>query len=226
MKIIAVVPCLNEEKFIENVVAKTNQYVDEVIVADDNSTDKTVELADNCGAYVLTHKSKRGAGQNTWMGIKEALLHDADIIVTLDGDGQHRPEEIPLLVKPILDDKADFVLGTRFINYRSMPVYRRLGISTITAAFNVIGASRVSDAQSCFRAYRRVIFDKIKITEVGFAFSIETLVKIRQSGFRFAEVPINVIYHKELSQNSSQHPVKHGVDMLLAVCKWRVKCEL
>jgi glycosyltransferase involved in cell wall biosynthesis len=226
MKIVAVIPCYNEAKFIENVVYKTKKYVDLVVVADDNSKDNTIELAEKCGAYVVRNLTNvRGTGQNTNRGIQFALQSGADIIVTLDGDGQHNPDEIPQLIKPVIDGKADFVVGSRFMNYKSVPLYRRLGISTITYTYNLFNRVKVSDAQSGFRVHQRRLFDRCHITELGFGFSMETLVKFRYFGFRFREVPIVCIYHGDIKLNSSMHPVKHGLKVLWKTIYWRYKIE-
>lgn len=226
MKVVAVIPCYNEEKFIESVVYKAKKYVDLVVVSDDRSKDNTVKLAENAGALVVKNITDcRGTGQNTWRGIQYALLQNADVIVTLDGDGQHKPEEIPQLIEPILKGKADFVVGSRFTNYKSIPLYRRLGISIITFSYNIFKKVKVSDAQSGFRSHKREVFQNCPITELGFGFSIETLVKFRKHGFRFGEVPIICVYHGDLKLNSSMNPIKHGLKVLWKTLYWRFKVE-
>jgi len=226
LKIIAVIPAYNEEKFISDLIARTKKYVDQVIVADDNSKDNTYLESIKSGAFVVSHKTElRGTGSNTYRGIQEALKQGADIIVTLDGDGQHNPDEIPDVVKPILDNQADFVIGSRYKDF-VVPLYRRFGISVITFLFNLGSSSKVADSQSGFRAHRSKMFESIEITERDFSFSVETLVKIREHNFRMKEVPIKCIYHKNLSDNSTISPVKHGTKVALSVIKWRLKREL
>ena len=111
-KIVAAIPCFNTERTIGNVVVETKKYVDEVIVVDDGSYDKTSEIAKTAGATVITLDRNHGKGA----AMKTAArIADCDILVFIDGDGQHRPEEIPDLVKPISDEKADFVIGSRFL---------------------------------------------------------------------------------------------------------------
>jgi len=111
MKIIAVVPAYNEAKRIGDLVNKLNHLVDMIIVADDNSNDNTVDIVERLGAYVVHNHGKRGFGANTKNGIDEALTRGFDIIVTLDGDGQHKPEEISRLIEPIEKNVADMVVG-------------------------------------------------------------------------------------------------------------------
>ncbi len=128
MKIVAVIPCLNEEHFISDVVFKTIKHVDKVIVIDDGSKDSTALLARDAGAKVISHTFNQGAGAATRTGFEAAIKYGADIVVTLDGDGQHNPDEIPLIVKPLLDGKADLVIGSRFLAEAKVSLYRKFGI--------------------------------------------------------------------------------------------------
>ena len=227
-KIIAVLPCYCEEKYIRDLVINTKQYVDEVIVADDNSSDNTVKEAQEAGALVILNKSSiRGVGSNTNRGLRFALDKGADIIVTLDGDGQHNPKDIKHLIEPILNGQADFVSGNRLTHYKTIPIYRRLGVSVITATYNIFSnPMRVGDAQCGFRAYSRKLLESITIEERGYAFIVETLVKIRKSGFVIAEIPIVCLYHQNLKDNSTANPVSQGLDTMFQLIKWRLKLEL
>ncbi|MHA2031826.1 MAG: glycosyltransferase family 2 protein, partial [Candidatus Kariarchaeaceae archaeon] len=114
-KIIAVIPAFNEAETIEQVIRRTKPYVDQVIVVDDGSTDGTPELAKIAGAVVITHKLNLGVGRTISDGIKTALEDNADIIVSLDADGQHKPEYIPSLTNPIIAKQSDIVIGSRFL---------------------------------------------------------------------------------------------------------------
>ena len=228
MKVVAVIPCYNEAQFIPELVFQTNKLVDISIVADDNSSDRTVEEAEKAGAHIVHNSGERGAGANTQAGIDNALLLGCDVVVTLDGDGQHDPKDIPKLLKPIVDGYADIVIGTRFAaeNKNIIPLYRRFGIKVITWLYNVGSQQKLSDAQCCFRAFSRNTLETISITEPGFSFSVETIIKARGLGFRIVEVPISVLYHHQFSQNSSLNPVIHGIIVVIGVVKWRVKTEL
>ncbi len=224
MKIIAVIPCLNEEKFIADVVNRAGKYVDRVIVVDDGSGDKTSQIAQQSGALVMRHAQSMGAGAATRSGIIEAKKLDAGIVITLDGDGQHNTDEIPRLLTAVTRGHADLVIGSRFINpATNIKLHRRLGISTITFLYNFGMKSRTSDAQSGFRAYGSKFLDCVNITENGFGFSIETLVKARSKGLLTLEVPVSCIYHRYAH---SINPVIHGIRVCLAVLKWRLKIEL
>src|SRR5512133_2588974 len=117
--IIAAIPALNEETAIGSVVLRTKKYVDDVYVIDDGSTDATSIIAKLAGAHVIRHETNLGKG----IGIRDAFLKaremDADILVCLDGDGQHNPDEIPRLLDPIKNDQADMVIGSRFLDISS-----------------------------------------------------------------------------------------------------------
>lgn len=226
MNTIAVIPCHNEQKTIESVVRGALSRVDRVVVVNNLSTDKTAEKASLAGAMVLPCLA-RGAGAATRAGIQYSLQQGADIIVTLDGDGQHDTDDIPVLVKPIKDGAADMVVGSRFLRRGAVaPIYRRAGISIITAAFNVGSRRFVStDAQCGFRAYLAGILVEIGIDDDGFTYIVETLVKARRAGLRIAEAPVRCIYHPDLASNSTQNPVRQGVTSLLAVARWRLREE-
>jgi glycosyltransferase involved in cell wall biosynthesis len=231
-KIIAAIPCLNEEQFIGDIVARAKKFVDKVIVIDDGSTDNTSEAAQAAGAEVVRHERRRGAGAATKSGFEAAKTNNADILVTLDGDGQHNPDEIPRVLAPILHNGADLVIGSRFLqsnlnqsqpistNLNQVPKYRKFGIDVITWLYNLGSRVKVSDSQSCFRAYSRRLLDAVGITENGFSFSVEVLIQSREKGFAITEVPISCIYH---SQGSSLNPIAHGLGVAFAVLRLRIK---
>jgi len=220
-KIIVAIPAYNEEQFISEVVSKTRRYVDEVIVIDDGSTDATSEVARAAGAEVIKHKTKQGAGAATKTAFEAAKRSHADILVTLDGDGQHNPDEISQLLAPILDGEADLVIGSRFLhhNLHQMPKYRKFGINVITFLYNLGSKVRVSDSQCCFRAQNRRLIEAVSITEAGFGFSVQVLIQARRRGFTIKEVPVSCIYH---SQSSTLNPLTHGLGVALTTIRLRL----
>lgn len=222
-KVIAAIPCYNEEKFIGEVVRKAEKYVDLVIVVDDGSHDHTAQAAKAAGASVVRNEVNKGAGAATKSCFEAAEVNHADILITLDGDNQHAPEEITRFIAPIFSGEADLVIGSRFLGYNSnMPRYRKFGIKVITWLFNIGSKVKISDAQSCFRAHSARLLDAIDITESGFGFSVEVLIKAREKGFCIKEVPISCLYH---SESSSRNPVIHGLGVALTVVKLRLKSQ-
>lgn len=228
MKVVAVIPCFDESEYIADVVFKSNELVGMSIVADDNSANGTAEKAEGAGAYIARNFGRHGAGANTKAGIDAALIGDCDIVVTLDGDGQHNPSEIPKLLEPIEKGDADVVIGSRFMNKGNeiIPRYRRFGIKVINWLYNAGRRDKVTDAQCCFRAFKREVLEQMDIAEEGFAFSTEMLIKVRKLGFRIKEVPVSVLYHRQFSRNSTLNPVRHGLSVALGTVKLRLKLEL
>ncbi|MCJ7516112.1 MAG: glycosyltransferase family 2 protein [Dehalococcoidia bacterium] len=224
-KILAVIPCLNEGQFISDIVTRARKYADVVIVIDDGSTDDTAEAAEKAGAKVIKHEVRRGAGAATRSAFEAAKNYDADILVTLDGDGQHNPDEIPQVLAPILRGEADLVIGSRFLkpDIKQAPKYRKFGIDVITWLFNLGSKVKVSDSQSCFRAHSRRLIESVKITEDGFGFSVQVLIQARRKDFVIREVPVSCIYHL---QGSSLNPVAHGLGVAWGVVRLRFRNEL
>ena len=230
-KTIAAIPCLNEQQFIGDIVTRVKKYVDQVIVIDDGSTDNTSKVAQAAGAEVVRHKVNKGYGESIQSCFKAAKRSNADMLVTLDGDGQHNPDEIPQLLAPILEGKADLVIGSRFLqpnlnqsqpistNLYGMPKYRKFGIDVITWLYNFGSKVKVSDSQSGFRAYNRRVLHAFSPTEKGMAISVEVLIQARRKGFVITEVPISCVYH---SQGSSLNPVTHGLGVAFTVIKLRL----
>jgi len=221
-KVVAAIPCYNEEAFIGDIVRQASRHVDQVIVVDDGSRDGTAEAAKAAGAVVVNHDANKGYGEAIGSCFRAARTNGTNIIVTLDGDNQHTPEEIDAVIAPILRGEADLVIGSRFLQRSpemNAPLYRRFGINVITWLFNVGSKVKISDAQSGFRAYAREVIDAINVTDTGMAVSVEVLIKARDNGFVIREVPISCRYD---SHSSTLNPLSHGVGVALAVIRFRL----
>jgi glycosyltransferase involved in cell wall biosynthesis len=217
--VVAAIPCYNEARYIEDVVRRTGDHVDVVVVVDDASTDGTAEVAWAAGAQVQRHGTNRGPGAAARSCLQAGRELGGGVLVTLDGDGQHNPDEIPAVVAPLLAGEADVTIGSRFLGgYNNVAGYRKFGIKVITFLYNAGGRDKITDGQSCFRAYSRRALEMLEITEDGFGFSVETLVQARKAGLRVREVPISCVYHEE---SHSMNPVLHGVGVALMVLKHR-----
>ena len=139
-------------------------------------------------------------------------------MITLDGDGQHNPDQIPLLINAIIDHNVDVAIGSRFLNdTENVSRYRKTGIKIITSASNYGTNFKVTDSQSGFRAYSKDAIDAIHPTEKGMAASTEILLKISNKGLSVAEVPITISYNGD---TSDQHSVSHGVSVLMNTIKY------
>ena len=218
--VVAAIPCHDEAQFIADIVRRARRYVDQVVVVDDGSTDGTSQVAEAAGATVVRHDSNKGPGAAYRSCFEAAKSNGADILMTLDGDGQHNPDELPRILQPLLAGEADLVIGSRFLGEFEIPPYRKFGIDVITWLYNLGSSVKVVDAQSCYRGYSRKALDTLRITEKGFGFSVELLVQAREKGLVIKEVPISCIYH---SASHSINPVIHGVGVALMVVKHRLK---
>jgi len=214
----ACIPAYNEEDTISDLVKSAKKFVDKVIVCDDGSTDKTMNNAKLAGAEIISHKKNQGYGAAITSLFDYCRMQNADVMITLDGDGQHDPNQIPILLDTISEHNVDVVLGSRFLdNKTDTPGYRKRGIKIITSAANYGTDFKVSDAQSGFRAYSKNAIDAIHPTEQGMAVSTEILLKISNKGLSLAEVPITTSYDGDTSE---QNPVPHGVSVLMNTIKY------
>lgn len=215
--IIVGVPALNEEKHIAKVLVTAQKYCDGIIVCDDGSLDMTGEISAKLGAKVLRHERALGYGSALLNIFREANANGAEILVTMDGDGQHDGDEIPELIEPILQGKADIVVGSRFASGNgSVKSYRKAGIKMITAMTNEVTDYKISDAQSGFRAYNKAALRVIRPREMGMGASVEILTQAKSNDLRLAEVPIHISYGED---TSTHNPLYHGVDVVMAAFK-------
>ncbi len=215
---LACIPAYNEESHIENLVKSAKNYVDSVIVCDDGSTDDTASIAKNAGAIVISHKVNQGYGAAIISLFDYARKNNAEIMITIDGDGQHNPDQIPLLLDTITQHNVDVVIGSRFLNQNTKtPGYRKRGIKIITSAANYGTDLKVSDSQSGFRAYSKNAIDAIHPTEDGMSVSTEILLKISNKGLSLAEIPITISYDDDTSE---YNPISHGISVLANTIKY------
>jgi polyprenyl-phospho-N-acetylgalactosaminyl synthase len=197
MKVFCVIPAFNEEKYISEVVARVKPLVDELIVVDDGSSDRTAELARARGAKVLKHLLNSGQGASLETGNQYALSRGADIIFHFDADGQFSVEDIPEVLAPLLEGVAEAVLGSRFMGKESnMPAFKKKIIMPIARLVNcLLLGVKLTDPQSGFRAMTAEAWRKISIEQKGMAHNSEILYKIVKNKIKLKEVPVKVIYH-------------------------------
>ncbi len=215
---LACIPAYNEESHIESLVKSAKNYVDSVIVCDDGSTDDTASMAKKAGAIVISHKQNKGYGAAIISLFDYARKNNAELMITLDGDGQHNPDQIPLLLNTLTQHNVDVVIGSRFLNQNTeAPGYRQRGIKIITSAANYGADLKVSDSQSGFRAYSKNAIDAIHPTEEGMSVSTEILFKISNKGLSLAEIPITISYDGDTSEHN---PLSHGITVLANTIKY------
>ena len=194
MNITVGIPAFNEEKNIGKVIISLKKIVNDVIVCDDGSTDLTKEIAEGLGAKVISHKKNMGYGEAIKSIFNEAKKNESDILVTFDADGQHRPEDIKIIINPIIEQQAEIVIGSRFLkNETDMPNYRKIGVKVLTKVTNMSIKENLTDSQSGLRAYDKKVLQNISLTDSGMGISTEILIKSHQNKFRIAEVPIQIL---------------------------------
>jgi glycosyltransferase involved in cell wall biosynthesis len=215
------VPAFNEEKTIGRVVLQSQKHADKVVVCDDGCSDLTGEIAERLGAEVVRHDRRLGYGAAIQTLFERARNLGADVLVTLDGDGQHDPNDIPSVVQPIMKGEADITVGSRFVDKHLasvMPWYRRAGIKFISKLVDNNTKQGVVDAQSGFRAYSVKSLDKLEVAENGMGASVEILLSARKQGLRIQEVPTSCDYRAD-RRNHVHNPVRHGANVLMSIVK-------
>jgi len=213
MNTLVCIPAFNEEGAIGKLVRKTLSYVDSVVVCDDGSSDNTAKEAENSGAHVIVHDENRGKGSALKSLFEHARHSSADIIVTIDGDGQFLPEEIKKLTKPIIEKTSDIVVGYRFDNDTEMPSYRKIGNKILDHATNIATSIPIRDTQSGFRAYSKNAIELIEFSNDGFTADSEILIDASKHGLRISEEKITVIYDTG-RRTSTKNPILHGSSVL------------
>jgi len=213
MNTLVCIPAFNEEGAIGKLVRKTLSYVDSVVVCDDGSSDNTAKEAENSGAHVIVHDENRGKGSALKSLFEHARHSSADIIVTIDGDGQFLPEEIKKLTKPIIEKTSDIVVGYRFDNDTEMPSYRKIGNKILDHATNIATSIPIRDTQSGFRAYSKNAIELIEFSNDGFTADSEILINASKHDLRISEEKITVIYDTG-RRTSTKNPILHGSGVL------------
>ena len=217
MKIFAVMPAHNEEKTIANIIKRAKKYCS-VIVVDDGSSDNTAKISKKSGAILVRHDRKSGYGKSLKDGIEEALRRKAKIIITLDSDGQHNPDDIPRFID-MINDGYDVVSGSRFLGRNHWGTWKRqLAIKALTFQAFLFSGLRITDIQSGFRAYNTRIFRKIRLKDYGMGFSVELPIKAKKRGFKFKDIPIDIGRPHRIK--SFWSVVKQGIQVGIAIIKY------
>jgi glycosyltransferase involved in cell wall biosynthesis len=214
--VIVVVPSYNEELVIGSIVLKALQQVDRVIVVDDGSEDRTAEVAAFGGAEVIRIGKNSGKAHALCAGLKRAHDLGCTAAVTLDGDGQHTTREIQQVVTPILEGKADLVIGSRFLTRTNgVPFYRRIGQRTLDVMTEIGSGHRSTDTQSGFRAFSKKALDNLNFASTGYNIETDMITHFASRGLRILDVPTTVRY--EVPHKHKKNPVTHGLGVLARI---------
>ncbi|MHB8567549.1 MAG: glycosyltransferase family 2 protein [Nitrososphaerales archaeon] len=214
MKTVACIPAYLEERSIAKVVIGSKKYVDSVIVCDDGSSDMTATIAEMLGAKVVRHKVNVGKGEALRSLFIASRELDVDVMITIDGDGQHDPDEIPRLLEPIVNGTADIVVGSRFLGDKNaIPSHRKIGNKLL----NSLTVSGISDTQCGFRAYGREAIQSILPSEMGMGADSEILMEASRQHLRIVEVPVSVKYG--IGGTSKRNAAYHIIDVFASIIK-------
>ena len=215
VSIMVAIPCYNEEVAVGSVVLRASRFADIVVVIDDGSSDNTHAVARLAGAKVIAHGRNLGKGAAIRTAFSYASEFNYDILVFIDGDGQHNPDEIPKLVAPILAGEADVVNGSRYLNRsdRNTPRYRRVGQRVLDTATNMNTGLNFTDTQSGFRAFAVHTAPAFRFYSDKYSIESEMLLDAAYSGLRIKEVEIGVRY----DVGRRVHPIQHGIRVLVKV---------
>lgn len=195
MKKVAVIPAYNESAVLSDVVRQVRNFVDEVVVVDDGSTDMTTAVAKAAGATVLRHLVNCGQGAALRTGTDYALAGGADLIVHFDADGQQNPLEIDSLVRPVLDGQVEVVLGSRFLSTQNkVPLLRRLILKGGIIFTRFFSGVRLTDVHNGFRVLSRRAAEKIEISQDRMAHASEIIDQIIRHQLSYLEKPVSVRY--------------------------------
>lgn len=206
--IITCIPAYNEGKKISDVINRCKKFCDIILVCDDGSQDDTKQQAITAGANVISHEKNLGKGAALKSLFKLALEKNAEIIVTIDGDGQFLPEEISKIIKPITEKRADIVIGNRLDNPEEMPLYRKTGNKILDRITKIASQLPFKDTQSGFRAYNRKSIESINFSDNGFGADVEILIDAARKNCKILEEKVSVLYNIG-EKTSTKNPVSH-----------------
>jgi len=204
--IAALIPALNAEATVREVVSGTKRHISDVLVIDDGSDDDTGPRAREGGARVIRHEARRGKGAALVAGFSSLLKSGYDAILTLDADGQHDPNDIPGLVRAYDARRPGIIVGSRMSSREDIPRYRLIPNLVGNMFISLATGKRIEDSQSGMRVYSRELLSSITLTSTGYDTETEALIKAGRAGFDIVFVPIRTIY--KTGQESHFRPVR------------------
>ena len=218
LSIAAVIPAYGEEKHIGDVVRRTRQQLDHVLVVDDGSNDHTAARAREAGAEVIVHPQNRGKGEAIKTGLRHWLDRQFTYVVILDADGQHLPEEIDRFVNVALASDAQLFIGTRMNDLSGMPPLRRIVNRYMSKRISRTCGQRIPDTQCGFRMLHRQLVPDVLGGANRFDYETEMLIFASRKGYRIESVPISTVYCDEVS---SIHPIRDTIRFFKLMRRYR-----
>lgn len=195
-----IIPAYNEEMTIGPVVREIKAKGLDCVVINDGSSDKTRQVAENEGAYVISHPTNYGKGASLNDGFRYSLNRNYDYVITMDGDGQHNPNEIDNFLKAAEEDDIQIILGNRMWNPKDMPLIRRLTNRFTSLLISSIVHQKLPDSQCGFRLIKSEVLKIIACTTTKYEIESEVIIRTARAGFEIKSIPIKSIYRGEKSQ--------------------------
>lgn len=218
-KIVVVMPAHNEQSVIGKVLARMPARIDDMalipLVVDDGSKDFTANIARAHGALVVRHLTNLGVGAATITGLRAARQLGAEVIVTMDSDGQHDPDEIESLVRCLLDGPFDVVIGSRLLDHNGMPLSRVAANLLLNAVTYIVYRKIVSDSQSGFKAFSREALEAMDLQSTGYEICSEIIGEMYRKNLRYKSLPVKAVY-TQYSRAKGQ-PFLNGVNIILGL---------
>ena len=216
--IMVAMPAFNEEKSVGRIVTYAKKYAHLVVVVNDCSTDDTANCAEKAGALVINHATNQGYGGAALTAFQTAQKYQPDVMILMDADGQHNPEDIPRFVAKI-QEGHDVVLGSRYLEKESkemIPLYRKIGMRALDVSTHMSAKTlETTDALCGFRAFNQNAYSRIHHLDSKFHGSTDIIVQLSEQGMNFGEIPVNVRY--DLGDTSTKSPVSLGLDLLSGI---------
>lgn len=199
-KVCVLIPSYNEAKTIGGIVKNLRDRHFAVYVVDDGSVDETASRAKASGAVVVVHQKNRGKGASLIEGFKHIMKRDFDAVIVMDGDGQHRVEDIDNFLEKINQTKADIVIGNRMSDTSSMPYVRIRTNRFMSGLISRMAGQRIPDTQCGFRLIKKYVLKKIKLNSAHYDIESELIIKAAREGFKIESVPVKTVYQDEVSR--------------------------
>lgn len=232
-KVVVVLPAYNAERTLGRIFRQIpKRVVDDILLVDDGSKDKTSEISQKLGIRTIVHPKNMGYGANQKTCYKNALKMGADYVIMLHPDGQYDPKDLSKFIKVFKSGKADLVLGSRFLSKKGdeTPFYKSFSIRIITFLFNAILGTKLSEANTGYRGYSRKVLGAIPFMKNGndYIFDPQALIQTVYFGFRIKDVPVAKKYNPERIEPNFQKSVQHGLENIKLLLqyilhKWNIR---
>ena len=200
MKTCVIIPTYNEAKSITNLISQIRSQNLEVIVVDDGSSDDTAKLARQCGAITIQNQNNEGKGASLIKGFDYALKNDFDAVITMDGDGQHLPEDIPYFIRLAKYSDSGILIGNRMHKTRNMPWVRFVTNRLMSRFISHLAKQIIFDTQCGFWLIKKDVLKKVRLLTSKYETESEILIQAARLGFKIESVPIKTVYSGEKSQ--------------------------